>query len=158
MPSQTETINRLLKKQSSRSRAKRSALLSSVVPTPQSPHSGDEGEGGEGAAGDGAEPRGTTQRTMLGSSWRWVSRGQEYMLGVPIEWELPSAAQRDDPGRAVRRPALCDIPGCGKKRKYRLKEYKSLQLGACCARHLNELGPLVATGVIVFHGPAVRGK
>ncbi|KAF8498417.1 hypothetical protein JB92DRAFT_2984659 [Gautieria morchelliformis] len=140
----TETINRLLKKQSSRSKAKRSTLLNtSVVPTPQSPHSGDDGESD---AVLGAVP-GTTDQMgtiMPGPVWRWVSNSSGIRLGVPSEVvDIGDAARMDAASNALdehmkpRPAAICNVPGCCGRRKYRL--VRDFEQGACGIEHLRVL-------------------
>ncbi|KAF8589892.1 hypothetical protein K439DRAFT_1612454 [Ramaria rubella] len=139
----TETINRLLKKQSSRSRAKRSALNSSVVPTPQSTHSGEEGDsdnavggggggggGGVGVSnggsgGGGALPTAPELKGIPGPAWRWVSNRAGLVLGVPDEaldtaWGASGQLTPAPVLPNVKARAVCDVAGCGALRKYRL--------------------------------------
>ncbi|KAF8514005.1 hypothetical protein BU17DRAFT_52869 [Hysterangium stoloniferum] len=147
----TETINRLLKKQSSRSRAKRTALNSSVVPTPQSPHSGNENENDSDAAGVGGgginantntsttDPR---LRTIPGPAWRWISTQEGFILGIPKEVEpvvgVTPASAMTKAEKKPPAPAICDVRGCREKRKYRL--VGDFTKGACGMPHLKLLG------------------
>ncbi|KAF8481459.1 hypothetical protein JB92DRAFT_3037988 [Gautieria morchelliformis] len=140
----TETINRLLRKQSSRSKAKRSAFVNtSIVPTPQSPHSGD---GGESDGVLGAVPGTTGQMGMPGPVWRWVSNSSGIRLGVPsevvdIRETMGDAAKMVAASNALdmkpRPPAICNVPGCREPRKYRLVH--DFEQGACGMEHLRVL-------------------
>jgi hypothetical protein len=124
------------------------------VPTPQSPHSGDEGESGEGGVIDVSETRGTS---IPGPSWRWVSSRAGLRLGVPseaLEGRTPSEVgegrassevgglPRQEPDNVVRPPAMCDVSGCGERRKYRLVQ--DFKRGACGMEHLRLLSGHVA--------------
>ncbi|KIJ48782.1 hypothetical protein M422DRAFT_777758 [Sphaerobolus stellatus SS14] len=159
----TETINRLLKKQSSRSRAKR-AMFNSVVPTPQSPHSGDEAAESDGGGGGGGNDisQGPQRYTIPGPSWRWVSNSAGMRLGIPIEvlnvlepesqdtasqTQIEESASAPPPSQlefvklespaTPKPPAVCDVPGCAATRKYRVVH--AFEKGACGMEHLKVL-------------------
>jgi len=156
---QTETINRLLKKQSSRSRAKRNAMLnSSVVPTPQA-QSGDEAESDGGAlAGAMSVVQEQFRRTIPGPTWRWISNKDGIVLGIPNEvlqvvqsekistengggTEVEKTPKVEFPKLEVvmqpKSPSKCDVSGCGNLRKYRL--VNAFEKGACGMEHLKLL-------------------
>ncbi|GJJ08332.1 hypothetical protein Clacol_002543 [Clathrus columnatus] len=126
----TETINRLLKKQSSRSRAKRSALNASVVATPQTHSGGEEGEN------DQIPPERSSG--MPGPAWRWISSKDGYKLGIPVEViEDVTMESLPVPPRPPLSASICDAQGCSRSRKYRL--VSDFNRGACGIEHLKLL-------------------
>lgn len=132
---QTETINRLLRKQS-RPRGRRNALATA--------------DDAQSAAGSDAAPgeddaNALDERTETPpTAWRWVSSaragedGEKAVMltvGVPIAVLPPQ--QLDDDKAERPRAEVCAVQGCGARRKYRL--VKDWTRGACGIGHLKEL-------------------
>ena len=116
------------------------------MPTPQSPHSGDEGESDAvlGAVAGSVDQKGTT---ISGPVWRWVSNRSGMRVGVPNE-VLSTGIGTGDAAKVggelpvdelpkPRPPAICDVQGCSARRKYRL--VRDFERGACGLEHLNIL-------------------
>ncbi|KAH9835674.1 uncharacterized protein C8Q71DRAFT_869475 [Rhodofomes roseus] len=149
----TETINRLLKKQS-RARGKRNALAT-AEDRPSTGGGGDDGE-----EGMGAEPFEFVNPTM----YRWVSTSRKsafqgeantdkkmsLSFSVPVS-VLPPTLTPPEPASAamdidkpvvpadpaVQALANCDVQGCSERRKYRL--VRDFAKGACGMTHLKAL-------------------
>ncbi|KAK7694534.1 hypothetical protein QCA50_001720 [Cerrena zonata] len=155
-----ETINRLLKKQS-RGKGRRNALASAedkATPLASVINAQDEEEGVE-----GSEPPAVVLPTM----YRWVSSiktetnaGGESTKKMVLSFAVPTTAihpssQEDSSGAismevdsqpsvpSAKTLQLCDVPGCGVPRKYRL--VKDWQRGACGMSHLKTLEAQLGT-------------
>lgn len=124
-------------------------LNSSVVPTPQSPHSGDEGDSDAGTGAPVPAPPEQKGSIIPGPVWRWVSTQSGIRLGVPSEvvdsgmatsgLEQHSGAHAEHPPATMsaKPPAVCNVSGCEARRKYRLVH--DFELGACGLDHLRVL-------------------
>ncbi|KAH9937567.1 uncharacterized protein B0H18DRAFT_971249 [Fomitopsis serialis] len=151
----TETINRLLKKQT-RARGKRNALAT-AEDRPSTGGGGDDAE--EGVEAEPSEP-------FIPTMYRWVSTSRMSAQGaegeatsektmslsfsVPISVLPPSREQSESASAAmdVDKPAVperpkqqlqatCDVQGCSERRKYRL--VRGFTKGACGMAHLKAL-------------------
>ncbi|OCF41701.1 hypothetical protein I317_04507 [Kwoniella heveanensis CBS 569] len=148
---QDETINRLLRAQTSRSRAK--------LDNP-SPGVGD-AEGGE-ASGSGQVSPSRRVPLIAGEMIRWtssISKDGDVLLRVAVpkdeeDWialtpdQLSSPSVSADQGerkvrmrkpfeRGTKKIAICTVDGCSKERKYR--STRNFELGGCGIEHLKEV-------------------
>lgn len=130
---QAETINRLLKKQSSR-RNKKATQTSTPVGEGEDSEAGEEGEGGDVGVG----VSGAVDSVAL---FRWISNAQGITFSTPNAFLPDNAEDTADLGRSqavvVKMAAVCDVEGCTEKRKYRV--VKDFGKGACGIGHLKEL-------------------
>lgn len=145
---QTETINRLLKKQS-RAKGRRNALA--TAEDRDTPVTISRGEG------EDEEMEGSTAPTpIMPTTYRWVSsvkqpvvdgREREMLLSFSIPVAAIPEAQLSESGEVTMdidpiplpnsvKP-VCDVAGCGVPRKYRL--VKDWEKGACGMEHLKVL-------------------
>ncbi|KDQ49647.1 hypothetical protein JAAARDRAFT_617681 [Jaapia argillacea MUCL 33604] len=155
-----ETINRLLRAKSSRSKSAKKRLITlgtSVAPTPTggaggaeevpgTPNTPDvtmgEADGMELAEGEVGEEGGVV---VVPTMYRWVSSTKVAEGGekkVVLSFSVPVAALPDDEGERRSQPvksrkAVCDVGGCGQPRKYRL--VRDWERGACGMGHLKVL-------------------
>lgn len=134
-------------------------LNSSVVPTPQSPHSGDEGESDGGVA---VALAGAFRPSIPAAAFRWISNSSGIQFGIPEEALARTTALNPVSGQGEenrpdvkfdlltshetkpRPPSLCDVPGCDAFRKYRL--VTAFEKGACGIEHLRVLNEMQGMG------------
>ncbi|KXN86823.1 INO80 complex subunit 2 [Leucoagaricus sp. SymC.cos] len=142
----TETINRLLKKQT-RPRNKRGTALDDRSPMPSNGRKmklktkDDEGE--EGEEGDEEEVIDVVEEEVKPIMYRWTSSkkvdgGTTSMVlnfSIPPSVAIPPASEVQVPKPKV--PGVCAVEGCGQPRKYRL--VKNWMVGACGMPHLKLL-------------------
>ncbi|QRV95600.1 PAPA-1 domain protein [Ceratobasidium sp. AG-Ba] len=119
----TETINRLLKKQSVKARNKK-ALETPVGETP-----GDE----TGAV--------TPEYRPAVPCYRWVSSATSLTFALPDVSNSPELVLALEPAQqpVIRPAATCAVSGCSLQRKYRLPGAASFETGACGMEHLKLL-------------------
>jgi len=152
---QAETINRLLKKQSTRQMKNKrfggASLTHTAAATPVQASDVEEGEGAEGEAEADAEEEEDDKRREP-EMYRWVSNAAGLSFSVPVGI-LPSTPEGGGNGMVVdsstsskmlsklrSTPAplpLCDVRNCGEVRKYRL--VSDWEKGACGMVHLKVL-------------------
>ena len=120
---QTETINRLLKKQSVKARNKK------ALETPVGETAGDE----TGAA--------TPENRPAVPCYRWISSANSLTFALPEVSNSPELVLALEPPQppAIRPPATCAISGCSLQRKYRLPGAPNFETGACGMEHLKLL-------------------
>ncbi|KAI0732280.1 PAPA-1-like conserved region-domain-containing protein [Fomitopsis betulina] len=149
----TETINRLLKKQS-RARGKRNALATAE----DRPATGGGGDDEEGAEAEPPQPIIPTMYHWVSTSRVFSTLGAEGLAGTekkmslsfsvpasvlpPIETSkssTPTAMDVDKPAPLgdAQVQATCDVRGCSERRKYRL--VRDFAKGACGMTHLKAL-------------------
>lgn len=124
---QDQTINRLLRAQTGRSRSK---LDHTPLP---------DGESGASSP--------TKQRSVLDipNGIRWVSRldGDNVTMAVSVmegneKWlDFPEQPHKDDGKKSKKDEAKCGAEGCKEKRKYR--STKKFDVGGCSLPHLKEV-------------------
>src|ERR1700733_1547575 len=156
---QAETINRLLKKQSTRQMKNKrfggASLTHTAAATPaQATSDVEEGEGAEGDAD--AEEEEEDDKRREPEMYRWVSNAAGLLFSVPVGI-LPSTPEgggngmvvdsstssrtskkfRSEPKSTPAPPPLCDVRNCGEVRKYRL--VSDWEKGACGMVHLQVL-------------------
>ena len=157
LPFQAETINRLLKKQSTRQAKNKRLAIATTAPashthtaaaTPAQANSDAEGEGGGGEEGEAEDEGDEKQREP--EMYRWVSNAAGLSFSVPVGI-LPSTSEGDGlavesatgkpvmptPTPTLAAPPICDVRNCRQVRKYRL--VSNWEKGACGMRHLKVL-------------------
>src|ERR1700761_7582379 len=149
-----ETINRLLKKQSSR-RAKKEALAGAASTQISTPLHGDDSDAEAESGSGGGETKASLKEVNM---YRWISNKEGLSFAIPMGFlpklrtppgETESEAQAPASQPQVTLPnhnvnlyparpiPQCSVSGCEAQRKYRL--VKSFERGACGMEHLRVL-------------------